>query len=155
MQNTTIYHISEFHRIHDGPKATCASCKKKAVPREVKSKTTGSNGGKVSSGRRRNPPRRCSGCLKPIHRQSVTGLCLRCLKEKRAADAPKKKKKNTKYCKCGKPLARSNKNGMCKTCWSKSPETKASRQKVQDWVNVSVFHRNAINTTTGDSTDVP
>jgi hypothetical protein len=152
--STTVYHTSEFQRIHDGPKATCVDCNKKKLPREVKSKKTGSTGGKKSSGRRRRPPRRCGGCKKPIHRQSKSGLCLRCLKEKRVADAVKKKKKKAKVrrCDCGNKLAPSNKTGLCRECWSKSPETKANRQKVQGWVNAAVFSRNA---TTRGSTDAP
>ena len=154
--SSTTYHTSEFQKIHDGPKATCEKCKKRKLPRSVKSKTTGSNGGKLSSSRRRSrPPRLCDGCDKPIHRNGKTGLCLRCLKAKRKKEARvvKKKKKKVKQCAaCSKSLSRNNRSGLCQACWSKSPETQANRQNMQNWVNAAVFHRNATTPTPG-STD--
>lgn len=85
-----------------------------------------------------------------IIRNSKSGLCLCCLRKRTKKKA--KKKKEIKYCDCGKPLAPNNKNGVCIECWRKLPETQANRQKVQNWVNAAVFHKNA---TTRGSTDAP
>lgn len=148
-----VYHVSEAHTIHKGSKAKCVKCRGQ---KPVGTKKSGSSGGKKSSRKRSNPPRKCSGCKKNIHRQNKSGLCLACLREYNAKKAEKEARADHGGCStCEKPISRINKSGLCQKCWNKSPKAVGDRRKSQAWINAAVFSRNATPLAERDSTDVP
>lgn len=154
MPDATIYHTTDFNKVHLGPKATCKACAKIKKNPPPGTKKSGSNGGKKSGRKRANPPRKCSVCKKDIHRQNKSGMCMGCLRQQQIKNIAKKVETNKRYCsKCEKPIARINKSGLCQRCWNKSPKAIGARRKSQAWINSAVFSKNA--TPVRDSTDVP
>ena len=146
MPKKSVYHVSNDHQIHKGPLDKCRRCKrhKKTKTKTEKCKVSGSSGGKKAAATVNT--RKCS-CGSPIHHQNKSGMCIKCLNEKRRIDKLENKKSKVavpKRCNsegCNRKLTPTNQSGLCAKCYQKSDAWRQRRQEHSNWVTTMAFSK--------------